>query len=1257
MHPVPLERAGTRASRVASRYELRRELARGGMGVIYLAYDKLAQREIAYKRLAVDHKRGAARLAALFEREYNTLAQLAHPGIVQVYEYGIDAEAPYYTMELLSGQDLFAHPLLPVREACRVVRDVASALALLHTRRLVHRDVSPLNVRLTASGEAKLIDFGALAAFGLARDAVGTPGFIAPECLGDRMLDARTDLYSLGAVAYWALTRKTPVRARSFQELKEAWLEPIRPPSAHVAGISEELDRLVLSLLHADRLARPASASEVMDRLTLIANLPPEQGEQEVAFSYLRHPPLSGRSQELSSIRQVLQQTLDGRGKAVLVQGMTGVGRSALLDQVALEAQLAGATVLRSQGGAHAGAFAVAVSLTRAALAVQPEIANTPSVTDSILPALSGVEEPKSRPQLVRSPVDMANLHTRKLTAIQDCLNGLSHEQPLVIIVDDLQRADAESLAVLASLAQGIEERRLLLVMGVTDGHAPEAGGLAKLSQCATKMQLAVLGRDDVVELVTAIFGGVPNSRRLALWLYTHSGGNPARCMDLLRTLLQRRVVQYVSGTFSLPHDVHIDAVVMDGLDAQLAQLEALSAPARALANLLSIQEAAVSLSELSAFSQMPARDTLLAVEELSHRGIVYSADEHVSFVSIALRKVVESSLSKSVRKELHLRVARALLERSGQLAADGSARAQSNDESTLLAGVHMLHGGDEVEATRLFAGLQGGHTLGVGEIGSTRTPLLEAALEALRKQGRSDEQCLGLLVPLVLSGYFGDYALQVRHLPAALAALSKLCGITLAARLRPFVGAKLSLYLGMSWALLRHLCTPRSRRATSFVGLLRDLLTLAAASTAAALCALEGDKAREILAHLEPFSAFREASAPRVAYEFARAAVDIGTGRNRAGAARHAKLLALLKRGNIRGLDEGSRAVYRLACLYGQAQGELSKGSAQALELADELLCGHPFYASHAESTTMAYYALRGEQDKADFYRERAELAALRGGMSWSAVTVLTVRSAYIYMWSRNAIGLVRTIPEFERLAQIAPNMVLYRDLARAYLAFMRGRSEQAVQLYERVLSHPRHADLPTCWIDHAHYAQVLCARGDLEAARRACQTAIALAPEDGSSDVRHHIAVQQLALIEAQLGDFPAAERRLAECLAQLAQVDSPMLVGSLHRDCAQVALLAKDEAKFAVHLAAMSEQYRKTRNPWLIRQCEQLAQDAKRTEIGVRMQVPAAALDAEAMAALLGVTTSGVVTGESAAGAQPATEAEDEAALRPTTHIELP
>src|SRR4029079_1101896 len=100
-----------------------------------------------------------------------------------------------------------------------------------------------------------------------------------------------------------------------------------------------ELDELVLSLLEVDRAARPPSAAHVMERLSALANLPPEQDEATVALSYLQHPPLVGRNSSLGDLRTFLAEALERRGRSVMIEGTSGLGRSALLDQLAAEAQ------------------------------------------------------------------------------------------------------------------------------------------------------------------------------------------------------------------------------------------------------------------------------------------------------------------------------------------------------------------------------------------------------------------------------------------------------------------------------------------------------------------------------------------------------------------------------------------------------------------------------------------------------------------------------------------------------------------------------------------------------------------------------------------------------------------------------------------------------------------------------------------------------------------------------------------------------
>src|SRR5262249_829667 len=149
---------------------------------------------------------------------------------VRAYDYGVDGEQPYYTMELLDGGDLRELSPLPWPDVCSIAYDICSALSLLHSRGLVHRDVTPRNIRRTASGQAKLMDFGLLSPMGETTLLAGTPPFVAPELMGTMSLDGRSDLFALGTTLYYTLTNRQPFPARNFEQLRDGWRStPPRP--------------------------------------------------------------------------------------------------------------------------------------------------------------------------------------------------------------------------------------------------------------------------------------------------------------------------------------------------------------------------------------------------------------------------------------------------------------------------------------------------------------------------------------------------------------------------------------------------------------------------------------------------------------------------------------------------------------------------------------------------------------------------------------------------------------------------------------------------------------------------------------------------------------------------------------------------------------------------------------------------------------------------------------------------------------------
>ncbi|MFT3915287.1 MAG: protein kinase [Anaeromyxobacteraceae bacterium] len=193
--PRPGERVG--------RFELVRELGRGGFGVVLEARDVELGRRVAFKAVRPGRRARDPAREALLAREAAAVAALHHPNIVTLHDVGRSEAGPYLVLELLEGEtlaDRLVRGPLPAREAVQVARAVGRALEHAHARGVLHRDLKPGNVFLTAGGEVKVLDFGLAHVFG--RDGVkgGTPGYMAPEQRAGGAEDARTDLFALGVL-------------------------------------------------------------------------------------------------------------------------------------------------------------------------------------------------------------------------------------------------------------------------------------------------------------------------------------------------------------------------------------------------------------------------------------------------------------------------------------------------------------------------------------------------------------------------------------------------------------------------------------------------------------------------------------------------------------------------------------------------------------------------------------------------------------------------------------------------------------------------------------------------------------------------------------------------------------------------------------------------------------------------------------------------------------------------------------------------
>lgn len=270
-----------------ARYEIQAELGRGMMGVVYRAQDPLLGRVVALKTIVLsfavsDEDREAFR--GRFIQEARSAARLSHPGIVVIHDIGEDPDtrAVYITMEFLQGRTLSevvgpGRPL-PWREALRITARVAEALDHAHSRGVIHRDIKPGNIILLDSGEPKIMDFG-IAKIETARlkltstgQFFGTPLYMSPEQALGQQLDGRSDLFSLGAIAYNLLTAERAFEAANVPRILARLVnEDPPPPSQRVPGVPAEVDYLVaraLAKAPADRFPRGnAFAEDIEDVL------------------------------------------------------------------------------------------------------------------------------------------------------------------------------------------------------------------------------------------------------------------------------------------------------------------------------------------------------------------------------------------------------------------------------------------------------------------------------------------------------------------------------------------------------------------------------------------------------------------------------------------------------------------------------------------------------------------------------------------------------------------------------------------------------------------------------------------------------------------------------------------------------------------------------------------------------------------------------------------------------------------------------
>ncbi|HKP62662.1 MAG TPA: protein kinase [Polyangiales bacterium] len=1132
-------------ARIGARYDVLDRLGRGGMAVVYRVRDRSSPGELALKQLLLPGSSRDRETRALFEREFQVLSQLRHPNVVGVRDYGVDVAGPYYTMELVSGGDLSTHAPWAFRDACQVMMQVCSLLSLLHARGFVHRDITPRNVRLTPDGSAKLIDFGAMVPFGPCLQAVGTPGFVAPEVVHHLRLDARTDLFSVGASLYYALTGQRPFAARSLAELVDVWRREPTAPSALVPEIPSALDALILSLLQVDPARRPNSAFEVMQRLSALSGKPLADSA-EVARAYLSTPLLIGRDSQTRRFRQSLQHAAHAEGGGILFEGASGSGRSRLLSACALEAQTSGAIVLRAGGrAARPEAFACASLLAEQLLAALPDDARAHALELGVAERLF-----QGQPLRLRAAAEWAADAAGTQAALQQWLKCACRAQPLVIVVDDVECIDSASLALLLTLLSEAEETRLLVVGALQTPFDAEARPeLAVLRSYCAAHDVPALDGQQTEQLFGSIFADAPRTALLSDRVHKLAAGNPRAAMALVQHLLDRAMIRYADGNWILPAVLAVSDLPTSGQDALRLQIDQLSPLARQLARAQALAlEVPWSRSDYIALLPDGAEPVEAALGELVRQGLLVEDGGSYALAHPDVRVCLSQPLTAAERADVH----RAL--------ATMCARTSSLE---FLEAHHWLAAGDDERGLDRLAQLL---ARDVQELNPRSYSSLffavvartfERACNASRTLRRPPRETCELTRRLLMCYVLIDDERFDAYAPTLLQQLERDSGLADYRALSNVTDPQQRLQRALTAASERYASTSPEQRVYRLDEAIKHLTNYVVISI------VIGNRTRNTRLHaslpelLEPFASLSPAL--HAIWQNALSVTEI-TCLGRLEQA-HTRALAV-----YRGLEPVSaREVpyvdeIRRAVAYAAAGIETVLGYPTA-EAWIALIEDDPLHQVSTLQLRRQLSVFDGDLEAAERYRKRAELVAAQAS---SRQMFESASELFLHVHLRDLAGVKHAADRIALFAARWPGWRPVHQLAQGYYHRLRGDLPAALAAFERTIAiYDRElADRPASELMHLAASQgcmtVLEELGQLEAAR---ELGLALVRRCKEREITCSVDyLRALAVIEAKLGDHESATARLDALLVRSEKL-RPSFAALDYEARARIAILAKD------------------------------------------------------------------------------------------------
>ncbi|HEX8173425.1 MAG TPA: sigma 54-interacting transcriptional regulator [Thermoanaerobaculia bacterium] len=663
------------------RYQIHGVLKKTPETCVYRVFDVADKRDEAIKILC--HEIADQQKLLQFRTEFATLASLEHASVIKVFDFGVLQDRfPYFTMEFFAGKkitDWFDGQNWAA--LYDVVLQIASGLHHIHHLGIIHLDLKPSNVLVSDEAKAKIMDFGLAIESRQVfdRQIRGTLQYMAPEVLRQDRVDSRADLYALGMTLYETVTGALPGYGKPPIEVIRMHLDAeIRRPSSINPRIPEELEQIIMKLLEKDPRHRFQSAAALLQAVSDAAgkNVPP--AELLVGRGELFAAPLIGRKQEVQQLAALIAEAREGGGNGVILAGAEGMGKSRIIRDVTLRAQLDGARVFCgrcpvNRKTIYAPFFEIFQQLVTA---VNPEADVGEEIRRILRPVVASAGPDTSPPQHGQK----YRLFNRIVQSMQDLYGFLSvgsetGGSPLILVIEDLQWADP-STAELFSFLIGEAKSNRLLVIGTltleTGGEAAIESSSPNLSfweQRAREGSFPLIRVDTlpeplVREHLQSLLGDANVPDELVRWMLWESAGSPLNIRRIIDYLITHDYLRWQPTGWTAELDRIRTLRIPGGFASILMEkVDALAPEPRAILEIASVFGETMELEILTKVSELAPEATYNAVRLLARENLVDESSDAktITFPQIHLRDAVYNAIPERRRIELHQRVAAAL--------------------------------------------------------------------------------------------------------------------------------------------------------------------------------------------------------------------------------------------------------------------------------------------------------------------------------------------------------------------------------------------------------------------------------------------------------------------------------------------------------------------------------------------------------------------------------------------------------------------